>query len=806
MQMSWYRKIVLLIPILMSGFLLFSADSGKAIIKGSVHDLYSGIPLEFANIALFDELDSTIVGGTVTNDKGEFEIVALSIGNYFLKALFIGYDEKTIHSIIITSKRQTVDLGLIQLRLTSVDLEDIEIEADRTSVVYKIDRKVVNIGADLADSGGSAVDALESVPSVKVDIEGNVLLRGSSSFTLLVDGRPSVYDGPDALKQIPVSTIESIEIITNPSAKYDASGTAGIINVITKKEKRIGSSGLINLKPGSFGTILGDFTYNLRTQKLNFYLGGNYGFSRLDGVASSYIELRDGNLTNFMLTEGDRPENSWPAGIDIGLDYEINKQNSIMIGAYKGWYKKRRTEDMTYKSWNSDNPELVNSKRNWNEVLRNRDYYSVYGDFYHKFRKKGHKLQFSVLYKLGEAEETTESLKFDPDNTVDYGLQTYELNDVSFWRANIDYTLPIGENKKLEAGYESRSSLEDEGYSFQNYESSVGGFLSDFSLTNNTSYLLMLNSAYTQFSGEWKNLGYQMGLRGEHTHRTFDHTSGIEPFGLDRFDFFPSIHLSYQLPHKQQLLLSYARRISRPTGGKMEPFETWLNLNFKKVGNSNLLPEYSDSYELSWMKKFESGWVSFEGFLKSTTNDIATVQQQLNDSVLLYTYENFGNKYSLGTELAFDLDIFKWWNIDCSSDYYYFNSQGEDLDYTREQQEYSWNVRMRNNFKPWKLTRIQLGTAYIGPNYIAQGESEGYFMSFIVVRQLFLKNNLSITVRLHDLLQTGKQKFNRYGEGFYNEMEFIRKAPTYHVTIAYRFNRMKRMKKVEDKMLKNTED
>ncbi len=782
------------------------ATNGKASIKGKIRDSYSKNNLEYANVALFNSLDSTIAGGTITNAKGYFEISDLSIGAYFLKTSFIGFDDKIITNLEIVSNRQNLDLGIIELSESAINVGDINIEAERTSVVYKIDKKVVNVGSDLSSSGGTAVDALENVPSVKVDMEGNVQLRGSSSFTVLIDGRPSVFEGADALKQIPVSTIENIEIITNPSAKYNASGTAGILNVITKKEKRAGSSGMINIKPGSFNTLLGDFTYNLRTKKLNLYVGGNYGHSRLDGCTSSYIEFLDSTTTNYSLTEGDRPKVTWPGGIDIGIDYQINDRNTILIGAYKGWYNFHRTEDMKYTSWNSLNPEQRETIKNFNEVLRNRDYYTVYSDYERKFDDKGHKLQISLLYKTGTSDEISKSIKYNNDESVNYGQQTTEENKIGFWRTNIDYTKPLAKGKWFQAGYEARTSDENELYAFENYNHTFNDFSEDPLLINNTDYLLMLNSAYAQFSGEWSKLGYQLGLRGEHTHRTFKHSSEINSSGLDRFDIFPSLHLSYQLPKDQQLLLSYSRRITRPTGGKLEPFETWLSLNFKKLGNPDLNPEYSDAFELSWMKEYDDSWISFEAFLRRTTNDISVIQQQLNDSVLLYTYENFGDKFSLGTEFAVDWNFNKWWNLDCSSDLYYFNSQGHDLDYSREQQEYSWNVRMRNNFKLWKKTKVQLGTAYIGPSYISQGTSDGYFISFLVVRRTFLKNNLSVTLRLHDLLQTGKQRFERYGTGFYNLNEFSREAPTYHITIAYRFNRMKRLKAVEDKKLNNTED
>lgn len=813
MRNSFTAKIsivfILLFVVFLHPFQIYGIDyqltKGKASIKGRVIDSNEKKPLEFANIVLYHLPDSDQVAGTISDEKGEFLFASLPADDYYLGVTFVGFVEYYSATIRILDKKEQVDLGSLFLQKIDVDLEDVEVTAERTNVVYKIDKKIVNVGADLANTGGSAVDALENVPSVQVDVEGNVSLRGSTDFIVLIDGRQSIFDASTALKQIPVGTIDNIEIITNPSAKYQSEGTSGIINVVTKRKQAAGSSGIFNLKPSSFNSLSGDFTYNLRNEKFSFYMGANYGYSRMEGHTQNYIEINRNDTLHILSANGERPEDSWPAGIDLGLELHLNPKNILSVGAYKGWYTLKRYEDLVSDSWLDVSPDSISSIRNWNDVNRNRDYYSVYGDFTHKFERKGSQINFSYLYKEGNAEEESLSETYNPNGEIGSGRLTTESTQISFWRFKSDYKLPLKDDYYIESGYYIGNNHELEGSGFREYNSQVQDYvLSPFS--NSTNNKQIIQSLYIQGGGSLKNFGYQLGLRSEYTDTKFLHETTNQPYTTKLLDFFPNVHLSYQLPKRQQVMFSYSRRITRPSSGKLEPFESWLTMNFVKIGNPDLKPEYSGSYELSWFRYFKDNWISFETFLRNTSNDITAVEQQYNDSVLLLTYTNFGRKYSLGAEFSLDWKLTKFWNINVLSDYYYFHQVGEDLDLSRSQQEYSWDFKVRNNFRFWKNNRLQLGTGYIGPSYIAQGYHEGYLLAFLVMRQTFFKNKLSLTLRLHDFLKTGKFVYYREGQGFYNRNEFVRTAPTYYLTITYNFNKLRKPRKVADMYLKDIEN
>jgi hypothetical protein len=251
----------------------FNSDDKPGIIKGVIVDIQSKEPMEYANIAIYNLVDSSLVTGGITNGKGEFEIRGISFGDYYLEAKFIGFDKSAIKEINISRENPTFNSGNITLKPSTLEIGSIDVVADKAAVEYKLDKKVVNVSQVYSAAGGSAANVLENTPSVQVDIEGNVTLRGSGSFTVLIDGRPSVLSGSDALRQIPASALDNIEIITNPSAKYEPDGSAGIINLITKKNSLNGLSGIINGSIGTGDKYRGDFLLNYRTEKFNYFIG-----------------------------------------------------------------------------------------------------------------------------------------------------------------------------------------------------------------------------------------------------------------------------------------------------------------------------------------------------------------------------------------------------------------------------------------------------------------------------------------------------------------------------------------------------
>ncbi|MFH0999694.1 MAG: TonB-dependent receptor, partial [Bacteroidota bacterium] len=339
-----FALLILSNPIKANNSNFNNADDDKpGIIKGLIIDVATDQPMEYANVAIYNKVDSSLISGGITNQKGEFEINGMTYGEYYLEANFIGFDKSKVVNINLDRENPLFDAGSIILSAASTELGAIDIVADKAAVEYKLDKKIVNVSQVLSAAGGTAVDVLENTPSVQVDIEGNVSLRGSSNFTVLIDGRPSVLSGSDALRQIPASALENIEIITNPSAKYEPDGNSGIINLVMKKNSMQGINGIVNASVGSRDKYRGDITLNYRTQKINWFVGADYRDETSYGNWISSRETFMGDTTGFLDINGGRDFIRGGYNFKSGIDFFISDKTTVTISGQVGNSKNDRS-------------------------------------------------------------------------------------------------------------------------------------------------------------------------------------------------------------------------------------------------------------------------------------------------------------------------------------------------------------------------------------------------------------------------------------------------------------------------------
>lgn len=568
------NKLTLSILCLLLGSVLFAQHpngdlkaggkpNGSGSISGVIVDKLSQHVMEYANIVIYSQRDSTLVNGTVSDEKGYFKIDEIPFGMHFVKVSFLGYSEKTIDKIKVSPQKANNYMGEILLSPSNANIADVEVVAEQSPVLYKIDKKVITVNSNLNTSGGTAVEVLENTPSVQVDIEGNVSLRGSSNFTVLVDGRPSPFSGSDALEQIPAGTIEKIEIITNPSAKYDPDGTAGIINVITRKRSLEGTSGIINLNTDSNGSLGGDFIFSLKKEKVNYTLSANYNDRQRRGYRESDVWNKLGDTTFHTFSEGDREVARIGSSVKAGIDYSISPRDNLTMSLNVGEMSFERKAVSDYHEWtNPENEDLYRISKDL--MTRGGKFYTGNLDYIHNFDSDGHNLKTSIFYKTGNSYSEDATDLFTTDETLTYGSVSYEDGNGYETRFKIDYTLPFSEWSKFEAGYQTRIDDETESYGVYKRVFPGGSLSSDIMDETVSKYNRLIHSAYSIYANEWKNFGYQIGLRGEYTKRTMENTASGKTYTIDRLDYFPSAHFSYQLPADQQLMTSYSRRIDRP--------------------------------------------------------------------------------------------------------------------------------------------------------------------------------------------------------------------------------------------------
>lgn len=774
------------------------------VVKGIVIDSRTGDPLPYTNIVLNRQRDSTMVTGTIAGNNGSFLLNKIPFGRYYLEVKFIGFEKETIPNLLITPQKYTVDLGSIRVREAAQQLKEVEISAERASIEYKIDRKVIQISENLANQGESVSRALENAPSITVDIDGNVALRGSTNFTVLIDGKPSPLEGSDALKQIPASAVENVEIITNPSAKFDPDGLAGIINIITKKRALDGVSGIANVSVGTGDKYRGDVLFNYKNDNLSYFIGADYNDETRKGnlqrTSLSYLS----DTTRYVVSNGSGGHGHNGYTFKGGISYNLNDKNSFSLegsmgqhggGSYTNDYFHEyympETEDLYYYSKSNDD--------------RKENFYNLTLNYQRTFDRKDHNLVTYLYFQHGSGGSKEYQTQYNTDNnwlindSDPYRIFSSESSNEIRLRYQADYTKPLGQNGKFESGYQLRYDKEPEDYSFNEWDSSINNWVDNPDFSNSMEFKRNIQALYGIFSNEWQGFGYQIGLRGEYTYRSVKHEMADQPAVINRIDLFPTVHLSKKIGKQDQALASYSRRINRPRGYFLDPFPNYMDTYNLRVGNPKLEPEYVDSYELSYQKGVgKSSFISLEGYYRLTNNAITRVMNVRDDGVRVHTMENLNTEHAMGAELMLNFLITKWFNFNAGINLYNYRLEGNVSDSEVAKSSNNMDFRINTNFRITPTTRFQIQGFYQGPSVTAQGERKEFFLTSAALRQDLLKDKLSATLQVRDIFGTGSFRFINQGTGYYDEFNFKREPHVIRLALSYRINNYKKQNHSRD--------
>jgi outer membrane receptor protein involved in Fe transport len=802
------NKIALLLALLISGH-SFAQQPGsrqdlsglpaEGILTGQVVDKADGLPMEYVNIVIYSMHDSSMVNGIITSADGRFRLENIPYGRHYGIANFIGYDKMVIPDIRVTPKQKEVDLGTIFLSPASAELEGVEVTAERVHVEYKIDKKVINVGQDLMAAGNTAIEVLENTPSVQVDIEGNVTLRGSSNFTVLIDGRPSILTGSDALQQIPASTIDQIEIITNPSARYDPDGVGGIINVVLKKQRRPGINGVVNLSVGSKNKYRGDILLNYRTGKLNVFGGVDYnhfefsmrGRNEYESFMTDTIFYRHSDFRGNMNRKG--------YGIKGGVDFFLNDKNTFNLSGRYGGFAFNRTMRSSRQLF-YEPASTHQYSRSVSTMNRESDFYELSLGHTLKFNNKGHQLDFLAFFSNRDGDNAQDQENYLTDagwNIIDDSpdiLRIEEDSDDRDIRLKLDYSRPVGQEGKLEAGYQSRFEGQHETYDFYDWNYALGQWIENPDFVSESDFTRNIHAVYGMYSNTSGSFGYQAGLRGEYTDRRIENQLSPEAYIIDRFDLFPTLHLSRQFEGGHQAMASYGRRINRPRGRELDPFIHYFDPYNVRQGNPALEPEYIDSYELSYQKRLKTGFVSFETYYRINKNKITQIQRQWEDGIVLQTFQNLNRDFSLGAELMVNLSVTKWLDLNGSVNVYDYRLEGNVEGVDISAGSTNWDGRLNSTVKLPEDFRVQVTLIYRGPTVTAQGESTDFLMTNVAIRKDFMNRKMNAILSVRDLFSTGKREFITNGIGFYAYDYFKRESPVVNLSLSYIINNYKRQR------------
>ena len=798
-------KRLLLIVFLLPGTVLFAQGHypgagmnrenmpKDASVKGTVKGEMSKLPVKFANAALFSLRDSSVVAGAVADENGNFIIENIPYGRYYLVIDFIGFYKKTISGIKLYPQKKEFDAGVIMLKDASENIDEVVVSGERNQVEYKIDRKVVNISKDINSSGGTLVDALENAPSIQVDIDGNVTMRGSSNFQVLIDGKPTVLDANDILQQIPASAVENVEIITNPSVKFDPDGTTGIINIIMKKTHKKGFNGIVNTSIGTGDKYSADFLVNIRRKKVGFYFGANYGDRSSYSTGNSLRTTSNNDTTDYLSSDSKRTHARKYYSVKGGIDFYLNKKNTLSFSGRYGYFgfKMNSFSDISeYTSPKALDLYTVNDGR----FEIGGGFYSATTDFTHNFAKKGHSLVFSVDYSVrsGGIDNTVGIIETDKnfnENFSETKYRTFQDRGRDRVRAKVDYTLPINEKSKFEAGYQVRLLNAGGDYIYEDFTG--GDWIENTSLSNDMIFTRNIHSLYTSYSGEFAGIGFMAGIRGEYTDRMINQLTTGEEYPINRFDFFPSLHFSKQISKTDQVQLSYSRRVNRPRHWYLNPFLSYTDAYSVRQGNPGLLPEFIDSYELSYNKRIKKSIVNIDAYYRQTNNSINRVQELYGDDKILYTFDNLNKEYAYGSEISGNLTLTRKWRMFANINLYKFNLEGETAGVTTDLKSFNYDMKLNSTYMFTKNSRLQINGFYNAPTVTVQGSRKAFYIVSAAYRQEFFKRKFSVVLRVNDIFKTGKYITNTEGIGFTSYSEMLRESPVFMLSLSYKINNYK---------------
>ena len=779
-------------------------------ITGKIIDVKTGQAMKYANIMIYRSQDSLLLTTDITNSEGLFNFKKLKSGNYFIEVDFVGFKKLRINNIQINPDKKNIDLGMIELQPDNQEIGTVDVTADRVRAEYKIDKKVIHVAQDIKAVGGTAVDVLENAPSVKVDITGEVTLRGSSNFIVLIDGRPSVLAGRDALERIPASAIENIEIVTNPSVKYDPDGKEGVINLVMKKDVLSGFNGIINTAIGKGENRQLDVTLNQKTKKRNILLAFDSKKRDFWNKMQSGREGHYNDTTRFLSRSGRGDYLRTGNGIKAGLDLFLSESTTLGFAGDVGNYESEYSDKEFIHNYSS--PASLNNKYTIGDDIsfREGNYYNGNINFLHHFNgNNSHKLEGFLFYSKSKEtaidvdSEFLATPDFESTGIYDLRFRTIEDENSDQYRITLDYAQPLGKNGKIEAGFQSRIDRRAEAYTFEDYQLETQDWTNNPDFSSLMDFKRDIHSFYSTYSHHAEALDFMIGIRGEHINRVIEHTKVDEAYKINRFDFFPSVHLSKDLMNGNQLIASYSRRIKRPSVRDLDPFANYENQYVVRIGNPGLEPEYVNSYELAFIKRFGTSFISLESFYRVTNNLITREGTSIEDGIFYLRIKNLNKNSLLGGEFVANLNITKWFLLNSSFSIFNYRLEGEINGESVDRESMSYQGRFNGIFRLGTGSRFQFTGIYDGPLIFPEGRSKEMFYSDISYRQDFLKKKLTATISMKDVFASGKEEGTSDSSAFKSYFKFQREPRVVTFTLSYKINnfKLKRSNKREDDMI-----
>lgn len=804
------QRFTVLLVLLCSICSLGYGQSGQATIKGEVID-QQGQPVSSASVAVYDSSQTEVITGTASDSTGDFEI-NITPGNYVLKVTFLSY-KPFIKSFEI-ARGTTRNFGEIVMDPTSESMGEVVVRGEQSQMEMSFDKRVFNVGKDITSLGGSAVNVLDNVPSLATDMDGNISLRGNESVRVLINGKPSSMVGGgnvDALRSIPATMIKSVEIITNPSSKYAAEGSAGIINIILKKQRKVGLNGSASVGGGYPEEYEGSVNLNYRTDKVNWFMDTGVDYRSSPESGSSFQQFSGPDTTYMYREQTNATESEIDGDLRLGADIYLSENEVLTASSYFSVEKGKSREDIQYIDYryspgatsgkSAEVLERVQRENAEESKERNLDFNLNYEN---KINGDEHKLVADASIDISR-EHSQSNIKEEIQQGSGDPLRqrSEDSEEETDLRVNAEYVRPLGEKGKLEAGIRSDSEWMDSDYSASTLVN--GSWQQEPAYTQNFLYMENVNAAYAIIGGEFGDFSGQVGVRAENTNIRTEVKGTGQVNEQNYIGLFPSVFLNYSFNEQQSIQLSYSRRLRRPRSRSLLPFVDFGDNRSQSTGNPSLTPEYSNSYEAGYLHYWKSGSLLTSFYYRHRTDVIEDVTEQRN-GVLLRRPINFATEKAWGIELSGDQDITNSISLNGNVNFYKSNTEGsyrpEGVSQIRTLSSESQNFQARGRLR-WEISEnlnYQASLRYRGPSNTPQGSREGMTMMDAGLSYDLLEGKAKLSFNVRDLFNS--QNFNNTvttdgnpNTDFYSHREFSWSSRSFSLNFQYFFgNRQNRQR------------
>lgn len=795
---TWILACVFLLSLTVT-----AQNQKRGTISGTIIEATTNQPLEYASIYAQNNSNAAVVSGGMTDSKGFFSF-EVPEGNYYLKIDFLGF--KTIEIPQIEIKGVT-SIGIQKIHDDTQNLEEVTIIAERSTVDIKLDKKVYNVGQDMIVKGGTASDVLDNVPSITVDAEGSVSLRGNENVKVLIDGKPTglASNISEAMRILPAESIEKVEVITNPSARYEAEGGAGIINIILRKGKALGINGSVTGTVGHPDNYNANANVNFRSEKFNLFTTSGYSDSNSEGYSinnSEYLDRITGLPSQYI--DESKTMERFRKGYNINFGVEWFLTDSATWTNVVNTRKNKIDNPNTVNYMYFDANRLLDFERvRLEDKDRTRENVEYTTSFEKKFKKDGHKL--NLEYTISQDKDNDNSIIKDQfSNQTNFDLErTFNTEKEVRNYVKADYVLPIGENSQFEAGYLGNFATTTTSFSLDNQVNN--SWINNQTISNTLEYKEKINALYIQYGSKINKFSYMLGLRYEDTNIEVNQLT-TQDFNNKKYDdLYPSVFLNYEFSESSTTSLSYSRRVNRPRGFFLNPFSNYSSdINFFQ-GNPDLDPAKTHAFDLGYMKRWTGFTLSSSAYFNKTDDAFQFVKRingttENGTPITVSSPINLATEYRYGFEFTANYTPFKWWRLNGNFNFYKSETKGDytfiDKDGVADTQNfdnnsYSWFARVSSKITlPYKID-WQVNGMYMAPQTTAQGKVKSSLSANLAFSKDILKDNATITLNVNDLFESRKRRYdlNLPYSNSYSDMQW--RGRQINLSFTYRFNQKK---------------